>query len=99
MGWDGEVADKTNPYSWNLSNWPTSSLADGRWHRLEVTWTPDTASNTGNLNYTIYKQGHEGPVISNIVTIAPKMVRMLSLMMSQSEQVTIPLKRYLVSQI
>lgn len=60
LGWDGEVADKTNPYSWNISNWPTSSLADGRWHRLEVTWTPDTASNTGNLNYTIYKQGHEG---------------------------------------
>ncbi|HFI0517363.1 TPA: SpaH/EbpB family LPXTG-anchored major pilin [Streptococcus suis] len=60
LGWDGEVSEKTNPYRWNLSNWPTSNLADGLWHRLEVTWTPDTATNTGNLNYKIYKQGHEG---------------------------------------
>lgn len=60
LGWNGEVADKTNPYSWNLNNWPTTNLADGLWHRLEVTWAPDLASNTGNLNYTIYKQGHQG---------------------------------------
>ncbi|HFU3803262.1 TPA: SpaH/EbpB family LPXTG-anchored major pilin [Streptococcus suis] len=60
LGWDGEVSEKTNPYTWNLSNWPKTNLADGKWHRLEVTWTPDTATNTGNLNYKIYKQGHEG---------------------------------------
>ncbi|HFI0076361.1 TPA: SpaH/EbpB family LPXTG-anchored major pilin [Streptococcus suis] len=60
LGWDGEVSEKTNPKTWNLSNWPKTNLADGKWHRLEVTWTPDTATNTGNLNYKIYKQGHEG---------------------------------------
>lgn len=60
LGWNGEVSEKTNPYRWNISNWPTTNLADGKWHRLEVTWTPDTATNTGNLNYKIYKQGHEG---------------------------------------
>lgn len=60
LGWDGEVSEKTNPYSWNISNWPTTNLADGKWHRLEVTWTPNIDANTGNLNYTIYKQGHEG---------------------------------------
>lgn len=27
---------------------------------FRVTWTPDTATNTGKLNYTIYKQGHQG---------------------------------------
>ncbi|NQN91360.1 SpaH/EbpB family LPXTG-anchored major pilin [Streptococcus suis] len=60
LGWNGEVSEKTNPYRWNISNWPTTNLADGKWHRLEVTWTPDTATNTGKLNYKIYKQGHEG---------------------------------------
>ena len=60
LGWNGEVSEKTNPYSWNISNWPTTNLADGKWHRLEVTWTPDLVTNTGNLNYKIYKQGHEG---------------------------------------
>ncbi|WP_312248972.1 SpaH/EbpB family LPXTG-anchored major pilin [Streptococcus parasuis] len=62
LGWDGEVSEKTNPYSWNISKWPTpnSKLADGKWHRLEVTWTPNLVTNTGNLNYKIYKQGHEG---------------------------------------
>lgn len=60
LGWDGEVSEKTNEYSWNISKWPTTNLADGLWHRLEVTWTPDLGTNTGNLNYKIYKQGHEG---------------------------------------
>lgn len=60
LGWDGEVSEKTDLYRWNLSNWPTSNLADGLWHRLEVTWKPNIDTNTGNLNYTIYKQGHEG---------------------------------------
>lgn len=60
LGWDGEVADKTNSDSWSVPNWPNSKLADGLWHRLEVTWTPNIDTNTGNLNYTIYKQGHEG---------------------------------------
>lgn len=60
LGWDGEVSEMTNPYRWNISKWPTSSLADDSWHRLEVTWTPNIDTNTGNLNYTIYKQGHEG---------------------------------------
>lgn len=60
LGWDGEVSEKTNPNSWIVPNWPTkdSKLADGKWHRLEVTWTPDLVTNTGNLNYKIYKQGH-----------------------------------------
>ncbi len=62
LGWDGEVSDKTFPYWWQISKWPTkdSKLADGLWHRLEVTWTPDLVTNTGNLNYKIYKKGHEG---------------------------------------
>ena len=62
LGWDGEVSDKTFPYWWQISKWPTtnSKLADGLWHRLEVTWTPDLVTNTGNLNYKIYKQGHIG---------------------------------------
>lgn len=60
LGWEGEVAEKTNPYEWKISNWQATNLADDKWHRLEVTWTPDTATNTGNLNYKIYKQGHEG---------------------------------------
>ncbi|MGR4071046.1 SpaH/EbpB family LPXTG-anchored major pilin [Streptococcus parasuis] len=60
LGWDGEVSEKTNPYRWNIPKWPTTNLADGKWHRLEVTWTPNIDTNTGNLNYTIYKQGHEG---------------------------------------
>lgn len=60
LGWNGEVSEKTNPYSWIISRWPSkeSVLADGKWHRLEVTWTPNIDTNTGNLNYTIYKQGH-----------------------------------------
>ncbi|HEM3680754.1 TPA: SpaH/EbpB family LPXTG-anchored major pilin [Streptococcus suis] len=64
LGWDGEVSEKTNKYSWKMSNWPntkpSTNLADGKWHRLEVTWTPDLETNTGNLNYKIYKKGHEG---------------------------------------
>lgn len=35
LGWNGEVAEKTNPYEWKISNWPTTNLADGKWHRLE----------------------------------------------------------------
>ena len=62
LGWDGEVSEKTNQYSWKMSNWPntkpSTNLADGKWHRLEVKWTPDLETNTGNLNYKIYKQGH-----------------------------------------
>ena len=62
LGWNGEVSEKTNPYSWNISRWPNndSILADGKWHRLEVTWTPNLVTNTGNLNYKIFKQGHVG---------------------------------------
>ena len=61
LGWNGEVSDKTDPYSWKMSKWPTTNLADGKWHRLEVTWTPNlVTTNTGKLNYKIYKQGHEG---------------------------------------
>ncbi|HFI0708032.1 TPA: SpaH/EbpB family LPXTG-anchored major pilin [Streptococcus suis] len=64
LGWDGEVSEKTNQYSWKMSNWPntkpSTNLADGKWHRLEVKWTPDLVTNTGNLNYKIYKKGHEG---------------------------------------
>ncbi|MGQ7319073.1 SpaH/EbpB family LPXTG-anchored major pilin [Streptococcus suis] len=61
LGWDGEMSDegKTNPNTWvEPPKWPTTNLADGKWHRLEVTWTPNIDTNTGNLNYTIYKQGH-----------------------------------------
>ncbi|MGQ7672308.1 SpaA isopeptide-forming pilin-related protein [Streptococcus suis] len=62
LGWDGEVSEKTNKYSWKMSNWPntkpSTNLADGKWHRLEVKWTPDLKTHTGNLNYKIYKQGH-----------------------------------------
>lgn len=60
LGWNGEVSEKTNPYSWIISKWPTTNLADGKWHRLEVKWTPNLVSNTGILNYKIYRQGHEG---------------------------------------
>lgn len=62
LGWDGEVSEKTNPDSWIIPNghWPKTNLADGQWHRLEVKWTPNLETNTGNLNYKIYKKGHEG---------------------------------------
>lgn len=60
LGWDGEVSEKTNLYSWNIPKWPETNLADRKWHRLEVKWTPNLETNTGNLNYKIYKQGHEG---------------------------------------
>lgn len=63
LGWDGELSkdDKTNPHTWvNPPKWPDTNLADGEWHRLEVEWTPDLETNTGNLNYKIYKQGHDG---------------------------------------
>ena len=60
LGWNGEVSEKTNPYIWKISKWPTTNLADGKWHRLEVKWTPNLVTNTGNLNYKIYRQGHEG---------------------------------------
>lgn len=60
LGWNGEVSGKTDPYRWIMSNWPTTNLADGKWHRLEVKWTPNLVTNTGNLNYKIYKQGHDG---------------------------------------
>ncbi|MDG4512119.1 SpaH/EbpB family LPXTG-anchored major pilin [Streptococcus suis] len=63
LGWDGELSkdDKTNPHTWvNPPDWPKTNLADGLWHRLEVTWTPDLVTNTGILNYKIYKKGHEG---------------------------------------
>ncbi|HFI0513679.1 TPA: SpaH/EbpB family LPXTG-anchored major pilin [Streptococcus suis] len=59
LGWDGEVSDKTNEYSWIISRWPSkdSVLADGKWHRLEVKWTPKSKT-TGDLTYIIYRQGH-----------------------------------------
>lgn len=64
LGWNGELLDKdkTFQYWWIIDKdkWPTTNLADGKWHRLEVTWTPNIDTNTGNLNYTIYKQGHDG---------------------------------------
>ncbi|HFI0692338.1 TPA: SpaH/EbpB family LPXTG-anchored major pilin [Streptococcus suis] len=64
LGWNGELLDKdkTFPYWWIIDKdkWPTTNLADGLWHRLEVTWTPDLVTNTGILNYKIYKKGHEG---------------------------------------
>ncbi|HFU4083365.1 TPA: SpaH/EbpB family LPXTG-anchored major pilin [Streptococcus suis] len=63
LGWDGEMSDegKTNPNTWvEPPKWPKTNLADGKWHRLEVTWTPDLVTNTGILNYKIYKKGHEG---------------------------------------
>lgn len=62
LGWNGEVLDKdkTFPYWWIIDKWPTTNLANGKWHRLEVKWTPNLVSNTGILNYKIYRQGHEG---------------------------------------
>ncbi|HFI0550943.1 TPA: SpaH/EbpB family LPXTG-anchored major pilin [Streptococcus suis] len=64
LGWNGEVSDKTNEYSWIISSWPSkdskdSVLADGKWHRLEVEWTPKS-NTTGDLTYIIYRQGHSG---------------------------------------
>ncbi|HFU4126322.1 TPA: SpaH/EbpB family LPXTG-anchored major pilin [Streptococcus suis] len=63
LGWDGEVSEKTNQYIWKMSNWPntkpSTNLADGKWHRLEVTWTPKS-NETGDLTYIIYRQGHSG---------------------------------------
>ncbi|HFI0782191.1 TPA: SpaH/EbpB family LPXTG-anchored major pilin [Streptococcus suis] len=63
LGWDGEMSDegKTNSNTWlEPPKWPKTNLADGQWHRLEVKWTPDLVTNTGILNYKIYKKGHEG---------------------------------------
>ncbi|HFI0007078.1 TPA: SpaH/EbpB family LPXTG-anchored major pilin [Streptococcus suis] len=61
LGWDGEVSEKTNLYRWIISRWPSkdSVLADGKWHRLEVEWTPKS-NTTGDLTYIIYRQGHSG---------------------------------------
>ncbi|WP_313167116.1 SpaH/EbpB family LPXTG-anchored major pilin [Streptococcus parasuis] len=64
LGWNGELLDKdkTFQYWWIIDKdkWPTTNLADGLWHRLEVKWMPDLVTNTGILNYKIYKKGHEG---------------------------------------
>lgn len=61
LGWDGEVSEMTNQYEWKIADgkWPGRNLADGKWHRLEVNWTPKT-NTTGDLNYRIYKEGHIG---------------------------------------
>lgn len=59
VGWDGTITRLDEEKGWQIGDYPSNPLADGKWHRLEVTWTPDLGTNTGNLNYKIYKQGHK----------------------------------------
>ncbi|HFU4182404.1 TPA: SpaH/EbpB family LPXTG-anchored major pilin [Streptococcus suis] len=71
VGWDGEISELglDYVYGWQVSTLkpPITPLADNKWHRLEVKWTPNLETNTGNLNYKIYKQGHsESRKISDI---------------------------------
>ncbi|HFI0748340.1 TPA: SpaH/EbpB family LPXTG-anchored major pilin [Streptococcus suis] len=62
VGWDGEISELglDYVYGWQVSTLkpPKTPLADSKWHRLEVKWTPNLETNTGNLNYKIYKHGH-----------------------------------------
>lgn len=76
-----------------------ANLADGKWHRLEVTWTPNIDTNTGNLNYTIYKQGHVGE--RNIAYSDDRSKRWYGVISYDVPIGTgvILLKKYLVSQI
>ncbi|HFH9939104.1 TPA: SpaH/EbpB family LPXTG-anchored major pilin [Streptococcus suis] len=69
VGWDGKISNLLYEgggipgldyqKGWQVSNQPRKPLADGKWHRLEVKWTPKTDS-TGDLTYIIYRQGHKG---------------------------------------
>lgn len=59
VGWDGEISGLNYQNGWQVSKDPSSMLADNLWHRLEVKWTPKSAT-TGDLTYIIYRQGHIG---------------------------------------
>ncbi|HEM3665399.1 TPA: SpaH/EbpB family LPXTG-anchored major pilin [Streptococcus suis] len=70
VGWDGEISKLLYEGGgipglhyrdgWQVSNKPSTPLADGMWHRLEVEWEPTTLT-TGKLTYKIYRKGYEGP--------------------------------------
>lgn len=57
VGWDGVISHLDYQKGWQVSSNPTKKLADNKWHRLEVKWTP-TSSTTGDLTYLIYRDGH-----------------------------------------
>lgn len=58
VGWYGAIDGLDITKGWNVISDPTKKLADNQWHRLEVKWTPKTAT-TGDLTYIIYRQGHK----------------------------------------
>ncbi|NCB80268.1 MAG: isopeptide-forming domain-containing fimbrial protein [Bacilli bacterium] len=62
VGWDGEISELglDYVYGWQVSTLkpPKTPLADNKWHRLEVKWTPKSVK-TGDLTYIIYRKGHK----------------------------------------
>ncbi|MDG3180375.1 SpaH/EbpB family LPXTG-anchored major pilin [Streptococcus suis] len=63
VGWNGNVTGFSPAEGWQAQvTGETQKLADGKWHRLEVTWEPNTTTKTtGKLTYKIYRQGYNGP--------------------------------------
>ncbi|NQM55177.1 SpaH/EbpB family LPXTG-anchored major pilin [Streptococcus suis] len=59
VGWDGTITRLDEKNGWQIGKYPSKPLADDKWHRLEVKWTPKSAT-TGDLTYIIYRQGHNG---------------------------------------
>ncbi|WP_334115611.1 SpaH/EbpB family LPXTG-anchored major pilin [Streptococcus parasuis] len=59
VGWDGTKTRLDEKNGWQIGKYPSKPLADDKWHRLEVKWTPKSAT-TGDLTYIIYRQGHNG---------------------------------------
>ena len=74
VGWHGNVGDLSTTNGWPVT-WPVKGekkiLADNKWHRLEVTWEPNTTTKTtGKLTYKIYRQGYTGTA-RTLTSIAP----------------------------
>lgn len=57
VGWDGTITRLDPKNGWQIGKSPSKPLADDKWHRLEVKWTPKS-NTTGDLTYIIYRQGH-----------------------------------------
>ncbi|MGQ7625168.1 SpaH/EbpB family LPXTG-anchored major pilin [Streptococcus suis] len=80
VGWDGEISNLHEgggipglhyQNGWQVSNQPRKPLADGKWHRLEVSWVPSpTDQKKGKLTYKIYRQGYLGPERA-VTTLTP----------------------------
>lgn len=72
VGWNGNVTGFSPAEGWQAQvTGETQKLADGKWHRLEVTWEPNTTTKTtGKLTYKIYRQGYNGPT-RQLTSITP----------------------------